>query len=116
MEEEHAGVAAPRPARALPGRPSSFRSDTYKMLFPQLPCFESDPSFMGGVPRGCTPGVPLITARFFPLQKDSSVSATQHRTPLVGLAPEPDDRSTVRSEARPSRVAVGRREPKQNIM
>ena len=49
MEEEHAGVAAPRPARALPGRPLSFRSDTYKMLFPQLPCFESDPSFMGGV-------------------------------------------------------------------
>jgi diguanylate cyclase (GGDEF)-like protein len=59
---------------------------------------------------------PLITAHFFPLQKDSSVSATQHRTSLVGRASESDDRSTVRNEARLSRVAVGRREPKQNIM
>src|SRR5260370_9633729 len=59
---------------------------------------------------------PLITAHFFPLQKDSSISATQHPTPLVGRASESDDRRTVRSEARLSRVAVGRREPKQNIM
>src|SRR6267143_1728711 len=29
-------------------RPSPFRSATYKMLFPQLLCFENDPSFMGG--------------------------------------------------------------------
>src|SRR6266852_8377409 len=28
-------------------RPSPFRSATYKMLFPQLICFENNPSFMG---------------------------------------------------------------------
>src|SRR6266478_7021485 len=30
-------------------RPSSFYSASYKMVFPQLLCFENDPSFMGGV-------------------------------------------------------------------
>src|SRR6266853_1877143 len=30
-------------------RRSSFYSTAYKMVFPQLLCFENDPSFMGGV-------------------------------------------------------------------
>ena len=162
--------------RPLPGqssiscRPSHFFSTAYKMLLPQLLCFDNDPFSWGGVPPnlrtfhvfpsyplsfhtlahslrkttrggGCflltrrsvvddrheplgdqvrvlipvllfTDHSPLITARFFPLQKDSSVSATQHRAPLVGRASEPDDRRTVRREARLSRVVVGRREPK----
>jgi len=58
----------------------------------------------------------LLHPHFAFSPKDSSVSATPYRTPLVGRASEPDDRRTVRSEARLSRAAVGRREPKQNIM
>src|ERR1700694_139839 len=41
-------------------RPSPFCSATYKMLFPQLLCFENDPSFMGGT---TTPGSSIIRPR-----------------------------------------------------
>jgi hypothetical protein len=46
-------LALPNPRVAsneISRRPSPFYSATYKMLFPQLLCFENDPSFMGGVP------------------------------------------------------------------
>jgi len=124
MEKEHAWVAYPRPARARPGRPPFLRSVGKAgwgvLLVDQPLCSRRPPRASPGlgsrVSSGSSLHCPLITAHFFPLQKDSSVSATQHRAPLVGRASEPDDRSTVRNEARLSRVAVGRREPKQNIM
>src|SRR5260370_8317063 len=41
--------ASPVTCYEVSRRPSPLRSATYKMLFPQLLCFEIDPSFMGGV-------------------------------------------------------------------
>jgi hypothetical protein len=54
----------------------------------------------------------LSTVSFLPLQKDSSISATQYFVPIVERCSDPDDTSTVRGEARLPRVAVNRRESK----
>src|SRR6267378_4899702 len=47
-----------------------------------------------------------------PLQKGSSISATQYFAPIVESGSQPDDRSALPGEASLTRVAIARREPK----
>ena len=61
---------------------------------------------------------PILTSLLhcFVVPKASSISATQYFAPIVQRCYEPDDRSALPGEARLTRVAVGRWEPKLNLM